>query len=63
MSPRRTGGDAERELDEEIERYRQAATASLDLLEWVVGYLRRLRKDQIAAALDQNRKKIQASIR
>ena len=63
MSPRRTGGDAERELDREVERYRQAATTALEMLEWTVGYLHRIRKDQIAAALDQNRRKIQASMR
>jgi hypothetical protein len=63
MSPRRAGGDAGTELDREVERYRQAATATLELLEWVVGYLRRINKPQIAAAIDQNRKKIESSLR
>jgi hypothetical protein len=32
----------ESELHRELERYQQAATASLELLERVVGYLRRM---------------------
>jgi hypothetical protein len=53
----------DRELDREIERNRRAATATLEMLGWVIGYLHRIRKPEIAAALDQNRKKIEASIR
>lgn len=63
MSPRRAGGDVESELHRELERYQQAATVSLELLEWVVGYLRRINKPQIAAAIDQNRERIESSLR
>jgi hypothetical protein len=53
----------ESELHRELERYQQAATVSLELLEWVVGYLRRINKPQIAAAIDQNRERIESSLR
>jgi hypothetical protein len=44
--------------DRERERYRLAATVALEQLEWAVGYLHRLRKSEIASALDRNRKQI-----
>jgi hypothetical protein len=46
----------ERELDHEIEMYRDAASAALDQLEWAIGYLNQIRKSQIAAVLDRNRR-------
>ena len=51
-------GNAEREVDREIERYREASVSALDQLEWVVGYLNKINKPQIARALDRNRKQI-----
>jgi hypothetical protein len=51
-------GDGQRELDREIERYREASDSALDQLEWVVGYLNKIHKPQIARALDRNRKQI-----
>jgi hypothetical protein len=51
------------ELDDEIERYREAAASALGQLEWIVGYLHKIRKDQIARALDRNRKQIIEEIR
>jgi hypothetical protein len=51
-------GDGQRELDREIERYREASDTALDQLEWVVGYLNKIHKPQIARALDRNRKQI-----
>jgi hypothetical protein len=51
-------GDRQRVLDREIERYREASVSALDQLEWVVGYLNKIRKPQIARALDRNRKQI-----
>ena len=50
--------ERERELDREIEMYRDAATAALGQLEWVINYLNQMRKSQIAAVLDRNRKYI-----
>ena len=50
--------DRERDLDDEVERYRDAATAALEQLEWSVGYLREIRKPQLANALDRNRRQI-----
>ena len=44
-----------RELDREIEMYRDAATEALGQLEWAIGYLNRIQKSQIAAVLDRNR--------
>jgi hypothetical protein len=32
--------------------------SALDQLEWVVGYLNKIRKSQLARALDRNRKQI-----
>jgi hypothetical protein len=51
-------GNAQREVDREIERYREASVSALDQLEWVVEYLNKIHKPQIARALDRNRKQI-----
>jgi hypothetical protein len=56
-------GDAQRALDREIERYREASVSALDQLEWVVGYLNKIHKPQIASALDRNRKQILQRVR
>ena len=44
--------------DRERDRYREAATAALEQLEWAVGYLHSIRKSELARALDRNRKQI-----
>jgi hypothetical protein len=46
------------ELDDEIERYREATDSALGQLEWIVGYLHKIQKGNIATALDRNRKQI-----
>jgi hypothetical protein len=46
------------ELDDEIERYREAADSALGQLDWVVRYLHKIRKGEIARALDHNRRQI-----
>ena len=51
------------ELDDEIERYREAADSALGQLEWIVGYLQKIRKVEIARALDRNRRQIIEEIR
>ena len=50
--------DRQRRLDAEIERYQEAADSALGQLEWIVGYLHKIRKPEIARALDRNRKQI-----
>lgn len=57
-------GDArQRELDREIDRYREAASSALGQLEWIVRYLEKIHKSQIARVLDRNRKQIVKDIR
>ena len=53
----------ERELDNEIDAYREAASAALEQLEWAIGYLNRIGKTQIAAVLGRNRRYIMNSMR
>jgi len=48
----------QRELDREIERYREASDAAWGQLEWVVGYLYTIRKPQIAWVINRNRQQI-----
>jgi hypothetical protein len=61
----REGNRAERrrQLQREIERYQEAAVSALDQLEWIVGYLHKLGKSEIARAIDRNRKEISEAIR
>jgi hypothetical protein len=42
----------------EAERYHAAAKATLEQLDWAIGYLYRIRKPEIADALRRNREKI-----
>jgi hypothetical protein len=59
MDSRNDNGNArQRELDREIDRNREAADSALGQLEWTVGYLHKIRKAEIARALDRNRKQI-----
>jgi hypothetical protein len=53
-----TRNDRQRELDQETDRYREAAASALGQLEWIVGYLNKIGKREIARALDRNRKRI-----
>jgi predicted aconitase len=52
------GNDRERRLDAEIGRYQEAADSALGQLEWIVGYLHKIRTPEIARALDRNRKQL-----
>jgi hypothetical protein len=47
-----------RELDREIERYREAATLTLEQLRWVTHYLYQIRQGALAKALERNRSTI-----
>jgi hypothetical protein len=62
MDSRRVKDD-EPLADREISRYRRAATNALDQLEWCVEYLYRVRKPDIARALDRNRRQILERLR
>jgi hypothetical protein len=55
--------NGDRDRDREIGRYRQAAISTLEQLEWVIGYLRKIRKPELAEALERNRKQIIERIR
>jgi hypothetical protein len=57
-SRRSNGNDRQRRLDAEIERYQEAADSALGQLEWIIGYLHKIRKPELARALDHNRKQI-----
>jgi hypothetical protein len=48
---------------EETERYRRAAEETLDQLDWCVSYLYRIRKPQIAKAIERNRSAIRRRMR
>ena len=64
MGSRNGSGDRRlRDLDEEIERYQEAADSALGQLEWIVEYLHKIRKPGIARALDRNRRQIIEEIR
>jgi hypothetical protein len=61
QSDEKRGG--RRDVDRELERYREAATAALDQLEWCIDYLHRAQKPDIARAIARNRKQIQERLR
>jgi hypothetical protein len=64
MDPGEANGKRrERELDGEIERYREAAARALDQLEWCIEYLYAVRKPDIARALARNRRQILERLR
>ena len=54
----RNGNARQRELDWEIDHYREAAISALGQLEWIVGYLHKIKRSEIARALDRNRRQI-----
>ena len=47
-----------RELELEIGRYREAAIQAVNQLQWCVNYLYRVRRPQLAQALERNRAQI-----
>ena len=44
--------------EQAVERYREAAYAALDQLDWTIRFLYRIRKSRIADVLEKNRKTI-----
>ena len=47
----------------EVERYRRAAEETLNQVDWCIGYLHRIRKPDIARALERNRTTIRRRMR
>lgn len=48
--------------DGDADRYRQAATDALEMVDWCIGYMVGTRKNSIAAQLAQNRKYIREQL-
>ena len=46
----------------EADRYRQAATDALEMLDWCIGFLVGSRKERIAAQLAEGRKRIRKDL-
>jgi hypothetical protein len=55
--------DRKSRAQEDAERYRRAAEATLDQLDQCVSYLHRIHKPRIAATIDRNRKSIRRQMR
>jgi hypothetical protein len=53
--------DNDRGIDE-LERYRQAAEDALQQLDWCIGYLHGIRKNEISRALAKNRSQIRTQL-
>ena len=60
VTPREKGLD---EREQEVERYRAAAGQALEQLQWVISYLRRIRKYRLAEGLERNRSRIMEEAR
>jgi hypothetical protein len=41
--------------NDKTDRYRKAADLAIEQLDWVIGYLHRIRKHELARALQRNR--------
>jgi hypothetical protein len=50
----RNGNDRARTNADEAARYREAAELTLKQIDWCVSYFRRIRKDRIANAIENN---------
>ena len=57
----RTDSSQTRQVD--AERYREAAEATLEQLDWCIGYLHRIRKSALAEALARNRSEIRSRLK
>jgi hypothetical protein len=55
-------GRRDPELEQELERYRQAAEDALQQLDWCIGYLHGIRKANISRALAKNRSYIRTRL-
>jgi hypothetical protein len=62
MARRDTDTDTDTDTDNETERYRQAAEDALQQLDWCIGYLHGIRKNELSARLAQNRTAIKRNL-
>ena len=53
-----TGARSDDAARDDVERYRRAAEETLEQVDWCIGYLYRIRKPEIARALESNRSTI-----
>jgi hypothetical protein len=53
---------SQRDRDQDVERYRQAAEDALQQLDWCIGYLHGIRKVQVSRALAKNRSFIRSRL-
>ena len=53
-----TGSRARAKAGDDVERYRRAAEQTLNQVDWCINYLYRIRKPEIARALERNRSMI-----
>ena len=58
MSQANGSGPSDKAGSSEAERYERAATQALEMLDWCIGYLVGIHKDQIASRLASNRRYI-----
>ncbi|HZB85513.1 MAG TPA: hypothetical protein VE289_03015 [Gaiellaceae bacterium] len=56
------GRRTERELRQDVERYRQATEDALQQLDWCIGYLHGIRKLDVSRALAKNRSYIRSEL-
>ena len=62
MADKRDSTDQSQAQETEAERYRVAAEAALDQLDWCISYLHRIKKSPIATALARNQSQIRRQI-
>jgi hypothetical protein len=56
------GSRRDRDLDSEVERYRQATEDALQQLDWCIGYLHGIKKLEVSRALARNRSYIRSRL-
>lgn len=62
MADKSDSRDQSQPEEAEAERYRAAAEAALDQLDWCIAYLHRIKKSPIATALAQNQSQIRRQL-
>jgi hypothetical protein len=62
MAQNEDGSGRERDREQEVERYRQAAEDALQQLDWCIGYLHGIRKLDVSRALARNRSYIRSRL-
>jgi hypothetical protein len=56
------GSRRDRDIDSEVERYRQATEDALQQLDWCIGYLHGIKKLEVSRALARNRSYIRSRL-